>query len=578
MGKKNSALRSARWYEQKSMRGSAHRQRTMQLGFRRRDFMGKPVIGLINSWDEFSTCHGHLKARADDVRRGVWSAGGFPAEIPVPGLGEVMIKPTSMIYRNLLAMQVEEMIRAHPLDAVVLMGGCDKTTVGMLMGALSVDLPLIFMPAGPMLNANWRGLTIGAGTHTRKYWDELRAGTISEEDWAGLEESICRSHGTCNTMGTASTMTCIVEAMGLTLPGAVTIPAVDSSHARMAADCGERAVALAGDEAMRPSRLLKKQHFLNAVTTFMALGGSTNAAVHLVAMAGRAGIDLGLDDIDALSRSVPVIVDLLPAGRFLMEDLHNAGGLPAVMAAISHKLDLGVSTVNGKTLGENLKSAKNWNPEVVRPLDNPLSGYSSLAVLRGNLAPNGAVIKPSAASESLMKHRGRAVVFENYPDLHARIDAPELDVDENSVLVLKGTGPKGAPGMPEWGGLPIPRKLLEKGVRDMVRISDARMSGTHFGTVVLHVAPEAAVGGPLALVKDGDWIELDVEARRLHLDVPDEELAQRKAGPGTWNDDPTARYKRGYTRLYIQHVTQADRGCDLDFLEGRSPDEEPDIY
>lgn len=578
MDEKKHPLRSARWYEQPSMRGSAHRQRTLQLGFRRKDFMGKPVIGLINSWDEFSTCHGHLRARADDVRRGVWSAGGFPAEIPVPGLGEVMIKPTSMLYRNLLAMQVEEMIRAHPLDAVVLMGGCDKTTVGLLMGALSVDLPLIFMPAGPMLNANWHGLTIGAGTHTRKFWDELRAGTITEEEWADLEQTICRSHGTCNTMGTASTMTCIAEALGLTLPGAVTIPAVDSAHARLAADCGERAVALAGDPAMRPSRLLSKRHFLNAVTTFMALGGSTNAAVHLIALAGRAGIDLDLDDIESLSRSVPVIVDLLPAGRFLMEDLHNAGGLPAVMAAIGGKLDLGVTTINGRSLGENLQGARNWNPEVIRPLDKPLSKYGSLAVLRGNLAPDGAVIKPSAATESLMKHRGRAVVFENYPDLHARIDDPALEVDENSVLVLKCAGPKGAPGMPEWGGLPIPKKLLEQGVRDMVRISDARMSGTHFGTVVLHAAPEAAVGGPLALVRDGDWIELDVEARRLHLDVSADELARRKAEWAASPYDPAARYPRGYTGLYVRHVTQADRGCDLDFLEGRSPDEEPDIY
>ncbi len=574
--KKN--LRSARWYEQKSMRGSAHRQRTLQLGFRRKDFIGKPVIGLINSWDEFSTCHGHLKQRADDVRRGVWSAGGFPAEIPVLGLGEVMIKPTSMIYRNLLAMQVEEMIRAHPLDAVVLMGGCDKTTVGLIMGALSVDIPMIFMPAGPMLNSNWHNVTIGAGTHTRKYWDELRAGTITEEDWEELEERICRSHGTCNTMGTASTMTCIIEALGLTLPHAVTIPAVDSSHARMAADCGERIVEMAGLDKYKPSNLITKQHFYNAITTFMALGGSTNAAVHFIAMAGRAGIDLSLDDISSLSKSVPVIVDLLPAGRFLMEDLHNAGGVPAIMQTISKELNLDVMTVNGKTLGENLQKAHNWNPEVIRPLDNPISHYSSMTVLHGNLAPSGAVIKASAATESLLKHRGKAVVFENYPDLYARIDDVNLDVDENSVLVLKSSGPKGAPGMPEWGGLPIPKKLLEKGVRDIVRISDARMSGTHFGTVVLHVAPESAVGGPLALVKNGDFIELDVANNSIHLDVSEEELNRRKKEWEEMQYDPAKPYPRGYTRMYIQHVTQADRGCDLDFLEGRSPDQEPDIY
>ena len=425
-----------------------------------------------------------------------------------------------------------------------------------------------------MLNANWRGQTIGAGTHTRKYWDELRAGAITEEDWADLEQSICRSHGTCNTMGTASTMTCIVEALGLTLPGAASIPAVDSAHPRLAADCGERIVAMAGDESMRPANLLTRDHFLNAITTFMALGGSTNAAVHILAMAGRAGITLSLDDLDALSNAVPVIVDLLPAGRFLMEDLHNAGGLPAVMSDIAHKLNIDCLTVNGKTLRDNLEHAKVWNREVIRPLDNPLSRHSSLAVLRGNLAPGGAVIKPSAASEKLMRHRGRATVFENYPDLYERIDDPDLDVDETSILVLKNGGPRGAPGMPEWGALPIPRKLLEKGVRDIVRISDSRMSGTHFGTVVLHVTPESAVGGPLALVRDGDVIELDVPARTLHLEVSPEELDRRQK---EWTP-PTPRYSRGYSKLYCEHVTQADKGCDFDFLEGGSPGEEPDIY
>lgn len=566
-------FRSARWYQQESMRGSAHRQRTMQLGFRRKDFLGKPVVGIINSWDDFSTCHGHLRQRADDVRRGVWSAGGFPVEIPVLGLGEVMTKPSTMYYRNLLAMQVEEMMRAHPVDGVVLMGGCDKTTVGMIMGALSVDLPMIFLAAGPMLNSHWRGMRIGAGTHTRKYWDELRAGAITQEDWEDLEQNICRSHGTCNTMGTASTMTCIVEALGLALPGSVTIPAVDSAHPRMAADCGERMVEMIRSD-MRPSRWLDRRHFLNAVTVFMALGGSTNAAVHLPAMAGRAGISLTLDDLDAISRKVPVLVDMLPEGRFLMEDLHYAGGLPAVMQQLSPLLHLDCPTVSGHTVGENIAGARIWNTEVIRTPDNPVDTSGSLAVLHGNLAPDGAVIKPGAVSPHLRRHTGKAVVFENYPDLAARIDDPDLPVDENSVLVLKNGGPKGAPGMPEWGALPIPKKLLARGVRDMVRISDARMSGTHFGACVLHVAPEAAVGGPLALVQDGDEITLDLDARTIHLHVDEEELERRRAA---WTP-PAPRYKRGYGVIFQQHVLQAPQGCDFDFLCGASPAEEPDIY
>ncbi len=566
-------LRSARWYCQKSMRGSAHRQRTMQLGYRRKDFVGKPVVGIINSWDDFSTCHGHLRQRAEDVKRGVWIAGGFPVEIPVLGLGEVMTKPTTMYYRNLLAMQVEEMTRAHPVDGVVLMGGCDKTTVGMIMGALSVDLPMIFLSAGPMLNAHWRGLRIGAGTHTRKYWDELRAGTISEADWEDLEGSICRSHGTCNTMGTASTMTCIVEAMGLALPGSVTIPAVDSAHPRLAADCGEHMVAMIR-ENMRPSTWITREHFLNAVTVFMALGGSTNAAVHLPAMAGRCGVSISLDDMDALSRKVPVLVDMLPSGRFLMEDLHYAGGLPAVMKQLEPFLYLDCRTVSGKTVGENIADAKIWNSEVIRTLDNPKDSSGSLAVLRGNLAPDGAVIKPGAVAAHLRRHTGKAVVFENYPDLAARIDDPSLPVDADSVLVLKNGGPRGAPGMPEWGALPIPRKLLAQGVRDMVRVSDARMSGTHFGACVLHVAPESAVGGPLALVRDGDMITLDVDARLLELHVDEEELARRRR---EWVA-PAQTVRRGYGVLFRQHVMQAPQGCDFDFLRGSSPDEEPDIY
>ena len=568
------SLRSARWYEPHSMRASAHRQRAMQLGFRRKDFIGKPVIALVNSWDDFSTCHGHLRERANDVKRGVWAAGGFPVEIPVPGLGEVMIKPTSMFYRNLLAMQVEEMLRAHPVDAAVLMGGCDKTTVGMLMGALSADLPIIFLPAGPMLTGHWRGQRIGAGTHTRKYWDELRAGKITTGEWEEIEAAICRSHGTCNTMGTASTMTCMVEALGLAMPGSVTIPAVDSAHPRLAADCGERAVRIAIED-LRPSKLLTREHFLNSLVVFMALGGSTNAAVHLPALAGRAGFSVNLDDFHKTAeRDIPIIVDMLPTGRFLMEDLHYAGGLPALMRELLPFLHPGCMTINGRAVGENVSEARVWDKEIIRTLEAPVSRLRSLAVLKGNLAPDGAVIKPASASPNLLRHTGKAVVFENYDDLNSRIDAPELDVDKESVLVLKNAGPKGAPGMPEWGGLPIPKKLLEQGIRDIVRISDARMSGTHFGTVVLHIAPESAAGGPLAAVYNGDLVTLDTENNRLTLHVDEGELANRLET----RHQPNPHYTRGYGALYCTHVTQADKGCDFDFLEGADRGREPDIF
>jgi dihydroxy-acid dehydratase len=570
-------LRSQRWFAAPTMRGFAHRQRAQQMGLRRADFMGKPVIAILNTWSELSPCHAHLRERAEAVRRGVWQAGGFPVELPAMSVGEVMVKPTTMLYRNFLAMETEELLRSHPVDGAVLLGGCDKSTPGLWMGAISMDLPAIFCPAGPMSNGRWRGVTTGAGTHTKKYWDELRAGNISEGDWVELEGAMTRSAGTCNTMGTASTMTSIVDAMGLTLPGASSIPATDSAHARMAAECGERAVAMVWED-LKPSRLLDVAAFHNGVVAYMALGGSTNAAVHLVAMARRAGVPLTLDDLDAQARATPILANLFPSGAFLMEDFWFAGGLRGLLSRLRDQLELGALTVNGHTLGHNLAGASVWNDDVIRPLDRPVSGEpalrGTLAVLKGNLAPDGAVIKPSAASEALLRHAGPALVFDSHAELSARIDDPALEVTPDSVLVLRHAGPVGAPGFPEWGNLPIPRKLLAQGVRDMVRISDARMSGTHYGTCVLHVAPEAAVGGPLALVRTGDVIELDVAARRLHLRVDDATLAQRRAG---WHPAP-ARYGRSYAMLYQQHVTQANLGCDFDFLEAGARVPEPEIF
>ncbi len=566
-------FRSMRWFQPNTMRAFAHRQRALQMGFRKKDFMNKPVIGIINTWSDLSTCHGHLRERANDVRKGIYMAGGVPVELPVMGLGEVVQKPTTMLYRNLLSMEVEENIRSHPVDGVVLMGGCDKTTVGLLMGAISAGVPAIFMPAGPMLASYWRGELVGTGTHTRKFWDELRAGTITQAQWEDFEAVSCRSHGTCNTMGTASTMTSLTEALGLALPGSVCIPAVDAAHIRMAVDCGERIVAMVKEE-LTPDKIITRQSLLNAAMVDMAIGGSTNAAVHLKAVAERAGVDFSIDDLDAAGRRIPVIVNLLPAGKYLMEHLYTAGGIPAVESVIKDYLDLSCMTCTGKTMGENIADAQVLDTDVIKPLDDPVATGEGLAVLRGNLAPRGAVIKASAATPSLLVHRGKAVVFENIRDMYSRVDDPNLEVDENSVLVLKNGGPVGAPGMPEWGGLPIPKKLLQKGVRDLVRISDARMSGTHFGTVVLHVSPEAAVGGPLALVQDGDEILLDVPGRRLELLVDEAELGRRR---NAWKA-PEFRDKRGYAALYRAHVTQADEGCDFDFLEGSDPLPEPEIF
>ncbi|MFM8769308.1 MAG: L-arabinonate dehydratase [Rubrivivax sp.] len=568
-------LRSRRWYTASGMRAFAHRQRAQQMGIRREDVMDRPVIAIINTWSDLSPCHAHLRERAEAVKRGVLMAGGYPMELPALSLGEVMVKPTTMLYRNLLALETEELLRSHPVDGAVLLAGCDKTVPGTVMGAISMGLPALFVAAGPMLNDRYvkDGQTrrIGAGTHTRMFWDEYQAGRLEPGEWVQLESKMTRSPGTCNTMGTASTMTSIVEALGLALPGSTSIPAMDAAHTRMATTCGERIVQMVWED-LRPQRILTRGAFLNAAAVQMALGGSTNAAVHIIAMARRAGVALTLDDLDAVARRVPVLANLFPSGEWLMEDFWYAGGLPALMNELRAKLSLDELTVSGASVAENLRGHAVRDPEVIRPLTRPVAP-GALAVLRGNLAPEGAVMKPSAGA-NFLRHRGRALVFEDAGDMNARIHDPALEVDESTVLVLRNAGPVGAPGMPEWGNLPIPKKLLERGVRDMLRLSDARMSGTHYGSCVLHISPESAVGGPLALVRTGDWIEVDVDARRLHLDVPDLELAQRRAA---WTPPPEA-YARGYTRLYKQHVTQAHEGCDFDFLEGTAATPEPVIY
>jgi dihydroxy-acid dehydratase len=577
MTKKLSELRSRRWFADAGMRGFSHRQRMQQQGWRREDVMDRPMIAIINTWSDLSPCHAHLRERAESVKKGILMAGGTPVELPAMSLGEVMVKPTTMLYRNFLAMEVEELLRSLPCDGAVLLAGCDKTTPGTLMGAFSMDIPTIFCPAGPMLNdrhvQGGVSRNIGAGTHTRMFWDEYQAGKLDATELVALEARMTRAPGTCNTMGTASTMTAIAEALGLTLPGASSIPAMDSAHPRMATACGERIVGMVWED-LKPSRLLTRGSFQNAMAVQMALGGSTNAAVHIIAMARRAGIDLTLADLDAMGRRVPVLANLFPSGDRLMEDFYYGGGLPALMKTIMGELALDALTVTGHTMAKNLETAQVQDEAVIRPLANPVSTLGALAVLRGNLAPLGAVIKPSAASENLLLHTGPALVFDSQPEMLAAMADENLACDANTVLVLRNAGPVGAPGMPEWGNLPIPKKLLKNGVRDMLRLSDARMSGTHYGTCVLHISPESAVGGPLALVKTGDIIELDVAQRRLHLQVGDEELARRRA---LWTA-PVQPFKRGFTRLYQEHVTQAHEGCDFDFLQGTEPTPEPVIF
>ena len=566
-------LRSHRWYGVKDLRSFGHRSRTAQMGYDAADYRGKPVIGIINTWSDINPCHTHFKQRVDDVKRGVWSAGGFPMELPAMSLSEPFQKPTTMLYRNLLAMETEELLRSYPIDGAVLMGGCDKTTPGLIMGATSMNIPSIFMPAGPMLRGNWGGVTLGSGSDTWKYWADLRAGAITEQDWLEIENGIARSPGHCMTMGTASTMTSAAEALGLTLPAAASIPAADSRHAVMAAHTGRCIVEMVWED-VKPTDLLTEAAFRNAITTVLAVGGSTNAIIHLIAMARRAGVPLGLDAFEELSRRTPLLANIRPSGTYLMEDFFYGGGLPALLRNLGDLLDGSAPTANGRTLGENIERAKVFNDDVIRTRDNPLVASNTLAVLRGNLAPDGAVIKPPAAESRLHKHAGPAVVFVNYDDMAARIDDPDLPIDEDSIIVLQNAGPQGAPGMPEWGQLPIPKKILEKGIRDMVRISDARMSGTSYGACVLHVAPESSIGGPLAFVQDGDVIELDVENRRLTLNVSDDELAKRRA---EWQP-PAPKYARGYGALYLQHITQANEGCDFDFLEAGAPVPEPEIH
>jgi dihydroxy-acid dehydratase len=566
-------LRSHRWYGASDLRSFGHRSRSAQMGYSRSDYAGKPVIAILNTWSEINPCHSHFRTRAEEIKRGVWEAGGFPVEMPAVSLSEIFQKPTTMLYRNLLAMEAEELLRSYPADGAVLMGGCDKTTPALMMGAISMNLPSLFFPAGPMLRGDWRGSTLGSGSDVWKYWSELRAGNITPKDWLQIENGIARSPGTCMTMGTASTMTSAVEVLGFSLPGASSLPAVDSRSGQMATLAGRRIVEMVWED-LKPSDIVSQAAMNNAMTTVLALGGSTNAVIHLIAMAARAGIKLDLKQFDDLSKRVPVIANLRPAGKYLMEDFCYAGGLPAMIAVLAPLLDLDCITITGKTLRENVGGQLVFDPDVIRTLDNAVAPSGGLAVLYGNLAPDGAVIKPIAAEPRLLCHSGRAVVFDSYDDMTARIDDPALDVDASSVLVLRNAGPKGGPGMPEWGQLPIPKKLLQAGIRDMVRISDARMSGTSYGACVLHVAPESFVGGPLALLREGDVVDLDVPARRLNMRVVAEEIDQRRAA---WRPPPTI-YPRGYGLLYSAHVRQANEGCDFDFLEGTVPVPEPEIH
>ncbi len=543
------------------------------MGYDTEDFTNKPVVAILNTWSDLNTCHTHFRDRAEEVKRGVWQAGGFPVEVPIMSLSETYMKPTSMYYRNLVAIEVEETLRCYPIDSAVLMGGCDKTVPALIMGATSANIPSLFLPAGPMLKGSWRGESLGSGSDVWKYWAERRAGKLGCDAWCELEDGIARSPGHCMTMGTASTMTAIAESLGLSLPGSSSIPAVHSAHARMATHCGRRAVEIAWNQ-LKPRDILTKEAFDNAIVTDMAMGGSTNAIIHLIAMAGRAGVKLKIDRFDEISRRTPVIANIRPSGDHLMEDFYDAGGLLGLLNQISDKLNLDCITVSGETLGKNIEGAEVFNSDVILPNDRPLARAGGTFVLRGNLAPDGCVIKPTAAEPELLNHRGPAVVFKDYPDMKARLNDEELGITKDHIIVLQNAGPIGAPGIPEWGMLPIPDKLLKEGVRDMVRISDSRMSGTSYGTCVLHVSPESAIGGPIALVQDGDFIELKVDQRRIHLDVCDEELEQRRAN---WKA-PEPQIKRGYGKLYAEQITQAHEGCDFRFLHDGPETPEPQIH
>jgi dihydroxy-acid dehydratase len=571
--KRPEELRSHRWFGASDLRSFGHRSRLRQFGYDSPDWRGKPVIGIINTWSDINACHGHLRDRAEDVKRGVLQAGGLPIELPAMSLAEPMVKPSTMLYRNFLAMETEELLRSHPIDGAVLMGGCDKTTPGLVMGAISMGLPAIYVPAGPSLRGNWRGETLGSGSDAWKYWDEKRAGNISEKDWEEIEGGISRSFGTCMVMGTAATMMAITEALGLALPGASSIPAVDASHIRMCSAAGRRIVDMVWDD-LTPARILTPAGFDNAIRVHMAMGGSTNAIIHLVAMARRAGIALDMKRFDDISREIPVLANVRPSGKYLMEDFYYAGGIRALMSELRERLDVSCPTVTGQTLGDGIDGARVYHRDVIHSLNDPVSTAGATAVLTGNLAPRGCVMKPSAADPRLLRHRGPALAFENYNHMAAEIDRDDLEVTPDHVIVLKNGGPKGGPGMPEWGMLPIPKKLLKAGVRDMLRLSDARMSGTSYGACILHVAPESFVGGPLAFVRTGDEIEVDAEARRIHLHVSDEELARRRAA---WTP-PAPHYPRGYGAMYAAHIGQADEGCDFDFLLAGGAIPEPEIH
>lgn len=576
MKKDPKSFRSYRWLGEDDLRSSSHRSRFMQMGYGDADWQGKPVIAIINTWSDINQCHSHFKHRIDDIKRGVFQAGGLPLELPAISLSEPIVKPSTMLYRNFLAMETEELLRSHPVDGAVLMGGCDKTTPALLMGAISMDIPAIYVPAGPMLRGHWKGKTLGSGSDSWKYWDDLRAGEIDEQDWKEVMGGIARSYGTCMTMGTAATMMSIADSIGMCLNGASSIPAADSNHIRMCSASGRRIVEMVWDD-FKPSDILSHNAYQNGVSAAMAMGCSTNAIIHLIAMARRSGVDLSLADFEKKSREVPVIANIRPSGdTYLMEDFFYAGGLPAMLSRIESDLHTDCITVSGKTWGEALERAEVYNDDVIRSKDNPIYAEGALAVLKGSLAPDGCVIKPSACEPRLLQHSGPALVFDNYAEMKANIDKEDLEVDENTILVLRNAGPKGGPGMPEWGMLPIPQKLLKKGVRDMVRISDARMSGTSYGACILHVAPESYVGGPLALVQTGDIITVDVPARSINLQVNEAELTKRREA---WQAPP-ARYERGYGWMFSRHILQADSGCDFDFLETShgAPVDEPAIF
>ena len=576
MKKKYEELRSYRWFAPNDLRSFGHRSRAMQMGLNKEDWENKPLIGIINTWSDIQPCHMHFKQRVEDVKKGIYQSGGFPVELPAISLAEMYVKPTTMLYRNMLSMEVEELIRSHPIDGVVLMGGCDKTTPALTMGAITLNLPTIFLPAGPMLRGNYKGNFLGSGSDGWKYWDEFRAGNISKKDWDEVETGIARSYGHCMTMGTASTMTAIAEAMGLCLPGASSIPAADSNHIRMSVNVGRRIVKMVWED-LTPKKIITEKSIDNSVTIAMAMGCSTNAIIHLIAMARRAGVNLTMDDLDQKGRIIPLIANIRPSGKdYLMEDFFYAGGILSLMYSLADKLNLDEKTVSGLKIREIIDGKETLNQDIIRPLNNPIYKEGSLAVLKGNLAPDGCVIKPAACDKKFLKHKGPAIVFNSYLEMKKIIDSDELEVTENHVLVLRNVGPVGGPGMPEWGMMPIPKKLLKKGVRDMIRISDARMSGTSYGACILHVAPESYVGGPLSLLETGDIIEINVDLRSINMLVDEETLLERKK----IIKKNTPKAGRGWLWMYSNHVRQANEGCDFDFLEsdfGISA-KEPDIF